>query len=148
MHAARIDAEVFAQQITKARRVQNGAGADHALVRQPGDFPRRVGEHIDRIGGDHDDAVGIVLRHLRNDLLEDAGILLHQVEPRLARFLRGAGGDHRHGRPGAIGVVPGPDAAGREEGHGVIHIHRFALGARAVRVDQHDFRGRPLCANA
>ena len=66
--AASIDSEVLAEQIAKARRVQNRARTDHALGRQSGEFPRRVGQHIHRIGRDQQDAVGIVFHHLGYDL--------------------------------------------------------------------------------
>lgn len=43
-----------------------------------------------------DDALGAVADDLRDDVFEDVGVPLHQVQPALALLLTDAGGHHHH----------------------------------------------------
>ncbi len=139
VHAAWIYAQVLAQQITEAGCIQDGAGADHPLGREARYLPGHVAQHVHRIGGDEQDAGGVVCGDARDDVLENRRVALHQVEPRLPRSLGCSGGHDHHVGPGAIGIVAGPDARRMGERHGVVQVHRLALGALVVNVNQHDF---------
>ena len=47
--------------------------------------------------------------------------------------------EHHRGRAGAVVVVASPDARRMSEGHGVVQVHRLALGLSCVvLVDEHD----------
>ena len=138
---ARIDAEVVRQRGPETGGVEDRARPDDTFRRQPGQPPRLVRQHVDRVGRDQDDAGRVGLGHLGHDLTEDRRVLADQVKARLARLLPGARRDHRDGRAGAIGIRTGPHAGRLRERHGVLQVHRLALGASLVRVDQHDLRG-------
>ena len=105
---------------------------------KPGELPGGVGQHVHRVGGDEDDAVGIVLGDLGNDRAEDVDVARDQIEARFTGALGAAGGDHRDGGSGAIGVITGPDTRRTGQRHGVVQVHRFAFRFGAVGVDQDD----------
>ena len=141
VNAAGIDAEVVTEQGAEARGIENGAGAEDALRRKSGILQGGVGEHVDGIGGDENDAVGIVASDFGDNLSEDGGVTLHEVETGLAGLLRGACGDYGDGGAGAIRIVSGPDVGGVGEGDGMTQVHGFALGLGAIHVDKDDFSG-------
>ena len=59
----------------------------------------------------------------------------------MAGRLLGAGGDDDEGCVGDIVVAAGADVYGRGEEETVVEVHRFALGAVGVQVDEDDLAG-------
>ena len=131
--------EVFAEHVAEAGGVQHGAGADDAVGRQAGELPGGVGQNVDGVGGDEEDAVESVGHDVVDDGLEDLHVLVHQLQPGFAGLLGGAGAqdDERGvlavgvGAAGDLGAGGGPDDA-------VVEVHDVALGFALVDVDDRE----------
>ena len=106
-----------------------------------GVLQRGVGEHVDGIGGDENDAVGIVASDFGDDFSEDRGVTLHEVKTGLAGLLCGACGDDGDGGASAIRIVSSPNVRGVGERDGMTQVHGFAFGLGAIYVDKNDFSG-------
>ena len=137
VYVARIHAEVLAQDVLEARGVEHGARPDHAVLRHARQLERHVRENVHRVRHHQQDALVVALRDLGDDGLEDAHVLVHEVEARLAGLLVRAGRDDDDGRVGRVVVVARVDVHGAGEGHAVRDVERLALRAVAVDVDEH-----------
>ena len=76
---------------------------------QAGHLDGGVGQNIDRVGDDEQNAVEAGLLNLGNNGLEDADVLVDQVQAGLTGLLGSTGGDDNHGGVGDIGIIAGVD---------------------------------------
>ena len=137
VHVARVHAEVLAQDVLEARGVQHGARSDDAVLGHARQLQRHVREDVHRVRHHQQNALVVALCELGDDGLEDAHVLVHEVEPRLAGLLVRAGRDDDDSRVRRIVVVARVDVHGAGEGHAVRDVERLAFGAVAVDVDEH-----------
>ena len=107
------------------------------MGRQSGQPPGGVGEHIHRIGHDHQDALEIPAGELGNNAFQNRYVLANQVQAGLAGLLVGSGGDDDHGAVGHVVVVSGVDAHGGSVGQTVAQVHGLAFRLLPVGVDEH-----------
>ena len=136
VHVARVHAEVLAEDVLEARGIEHGARPDHAVLRHARELQRHVREDVHRVRHHQQDALVVASGDLGDDGLEDAHVLVHEVEARLAGLLVRAGRDDDDGRVGRVVVVARVDVHGAGEGHSVRDVERLALGAVAVDVDE------------
>ena len=137
VYVARIHAEVLAQDVLEARGVQHRARSDDAVLGHARQLQRHVREDVHRVRHHQQNALVIALCELGDDGLEDAHVLVHEVEPRLAGLLVRAGRDDDDSRVRRIVVVARVDVHGAGEGHAVRDVERLALGTVAVDVDEY-----------
>ena len=107
----------------------------------PESWQRGVGEHVIGIGGDENDAVGIVASDFGDDFSEDRGVMLRRGQDGSRRALCGACGDDGDGGASAIRIVSSPNVSGVGERDGMTQVHGFAFGLGAIYVDKNDFSG-------
>jgi hypothetical protein len=100
--AARVHAQVLAQQVSEAGSVQYRSRAEYAVRGQARQPDGGAGEHVHRVRGDDDDPLRVGRGHARHDLAEDLDVALDQVQARLALLLPHACGNDGDGR--ALGV--------------------------------------------
>ena len=134
---------MFAEHVLEARGVEHRARPDDAVRGQPREFERHVGEDIDRIRHDEQDAGKAALRDLRHDRLEDAHVLADQVKARFTWLLVRACRDNHDAGVGDVGVITRVDVRRRCERHAMRDVERLALGAVVVNIDQHHFGEQP-----
>ena len=72
----RCDFVEFAQHVAEAGGVEHSAGADDAFVRQAGVFPHGVGQDVDGVGCDEEDAVEAVDHDVVHDGLHDLHVFV------------------------------------------------------------------------
>ncbi len=106
---------------------------------------RDARHHIDGIGDDEKERVGVILGQQREEGRKDVRVAFHEVQARFSRFLTGSRGDDHeaatlnfvcvaHGHGGMVG-----------ERQAMLQIHVLAFGAKAVVVVEHDLaRGSGL----
>src|SRR5580704_11265019 len=82
MHVRRSDAKERAEPAPQPRRVEPGSRPEHAMRREAGPFPSRVGENIDGIGGDHDDRERIFGSDSWNEIAKNLGRLCQVLKTR------------------------------------------------------------------
>ena len=109
---ARIDSYVFAEIEAQTSRIQHRTGTENAVVRQTGELLRGVGQDIDRVRYDQQDAFEIALGDLGDDRLEYAYVLFNEVEASLAGLLSRSGCDDNDRAVADIVVVAGVYLAG------------------------------------
>ncbi len=137
VYVARIHAEVLAQDVLEARGVQHRARSDDAVLGHARQLQRHVREDVHRVRHYQQDALVVASGDLGDDGLEDAHVLVHEVEARLAGLLVRAGRDDDDGRVRRVVVVARVDVHGAGEGHAVRDVERLAFRAVAVDVDEH-----------
>ena len=142
MNMVRVHPKVPPEQRTKACRVEGCAGTQHPRTgdAKPGrEVSGQMRHDVHRIRDDQQHRLGRVLQHGWNNLAEDVGVALQQLQPGFARPLRHAAGNDHH--PGArqIRIIAGADGERVSKRDGVIDVVGFRFRAGAVQVDQHDF---------
>ena len=137
VNVAGVDAKVRAQGVLKTSGVEHGAGTDNAALGQTAHLDGGIGENVDGVGDDEQDALEADLANLRNNRLKNVDVLVHQVQTGLAGLLGGTGGDYDDGGVSSVLIVARIDLHGAGEGGAVADIEGFALGAIAIDVDEH-----------
>ena len=137
---ARVDLDVGAEHLLQTAGVEHGAGADDVALGQTGHLDGGVGQNVDRVGDDEQNAVEARLLNLGNNGLEDADVLVDQVQAGLTGLLGSASGDDDHGGVGDIGIIAGVDLHRLGKRHAVRDIQSLTLGAVLVHVDEDHFR--------
>ena len=128
---------MFTKKIFQPRAVQHRAGAEHAVLREPAQLRGGIGENIHGIGDDQQNTIGVVLGDFGNNALENADVLLDQIETRLTRFLSRAGGHDDDRRVGDVLVLARVNAHRLGEGQTVADVEGFSLRLLMADVDQH-----------
>ncbi len=139
--AARVHAQVLAEHVAEAGRVQDRSRPEDALGGQLGQPEGDVRKHIDRVRSHDDDPLGVGLGDPGHDLGEDRGVSTDQLQTSLPGALANARGDDGDCGALAIGVRAGADLRRMRERHGVVQVHRLALRALMIEVDEDDLRG-------
>ena len=137
--AAVVHAQMLAQQIAQARRIQHRARAEDAVfgqIRVPLGDAR---EHVHGVGHDEDIPRKAASFQLAQHGEQDGGVALDQIQPRFARLLVGARRDDRQRRVGGVRIAAGADVRRFGEEQPVRDVLRLSLRAGGVRVDEHHF---------
>lgn len=103
-----------------------------------------MGENVDGVRDDEEDALEFGLLDLTDDAAHDGGVLLDEVEAGLAGLLGGAGGDDDDIGVRAFFIGARMDVHGIGVGETMGNVHGFAFGLREVGVDEDDFGERAL----
>jgi hypothetical protein len=72
------DVQRAADDLTQARRIKHRAGADNAFVWQPRGHGHLIGQDVDRVRDDDDDA-GVVAK-ATGDVTHDVGVVSGEIE--------------------------------------------------------------------
>ena len=136
MHALRVDAIMVAEQHPQPRRVQDCAGAHHAVRVEARKLSCVMCQRIYRVRGNQQDPFRVCRHDLGNHVAEDRRVLLQQVEARFAGSEAGAHRNHNHFRSCAILKTAGTHQCGVRPRFGVADVLRFALGLLAVAINQ------------
>ena len=145
---AAVHTQVLAQQELQPGGVQHGAGAEHPVGGIAGDLHGGVGEHVHRVGHDHQHSLKGAGGDLGDDGLEDAHVLVDEVQAGLAGLLVGPGGDDDQGAVGHVLIGAGVDLHGGEVGQTVAQVHGFAFRLVVVGVNEHHLGEQPLLDEA
>lgn len=87
----RSDPQFLRHQEPEPGRIQVCPGAQHAMLRQPAEFPRHVRQDVDGVADDQQQRVRGVFYELGDDEFEYVGVALHEVQAGLALPLAGTG---------------------------------------------------------
>ncbi|MGY3505189.1 hypothetical protein ACVWYJ_005808 [Bradyrhizobium sp. USDA 4471] len=142
-----IEVEMLCQMHAEAQAVEEGAGAQHAIM--PRADARDIGERIGRIGHDQDDRVWRRPHDAGNDFAIDPAVGMKQPQPALgvaavggpAGLFVDAGGDHHQLRIGEVIVIPIDNRALGTKRNSVTKVGRHRLCAIAGSVHDHDRPG-------
>ena len=133
---ARVNLNVSAEHLLQTAGVEHGAGTDDVALGQAGHLDSGVGQNINRVGDDEQNAVEARLLNLGNNGLKDVDVLVNQVQAGLTGLLGSTGGDDDHGGVGDIGIIASVDLHRLGKRHAVRDIQGLALGAVLVHVDE------------
>ena len=133
---ARVNLDVGTKHLLQTAGVEHGAGTDDVALGQAGHLDGGVGQNIDRVGDDEQDAVEAGLLNLGDNGLKDVDVLVDQVQAGLTGLLGSASGDDDHGGVGDIGIIAGVDLHRLGKRHAVRDIQGLTLGAVLVHVDE------------
>ena len=136
---ARVDLDVGTKHLLQTAGVEHGTGTDDVALGQAGHLDGGVGQNIDRVGDDEQNAVEAGLLNLGDNGLKDADVLVDQVQASLTGLLGSASGDDDHGGVGDIGIIAGVDLHRLGKRHTVRDIQGLTLGAVLVHVDEDHF---------
>ena len=136
LNVARVDLDVGAEHLLQATSIEHGAGTDDVALGQTGHLDGGIGQDVDWVGDDQQNAVEAGLLDLGNNGLEDVDVLVDQVQACLAGLLGGASGDDDHGGVGDIGIIAGVDLHRFGKRHAVRDIQGLTLGTVLVHVDE------------
>ena len=136
LNVARVNLDMSAEHLLQTAGVEHGAGADDMALGQTGHLDGGVGQNVDRVGDDEQNAVEARLLNLGNNGLKDADVLVDQVQAGLTGLLSSASGDDDHGGVGDIRIIAGVDLHRLGKRHAVRNIQGLALGAVLVHVDE------------
>jgi len=140
-----IDLQPLAEQGTEAEGVEDGAQADGAR-RGPAQLGGgEVGEHVDGVGDDQENGVGVRSRgdEIADDGAEEGGVALDQLEAGLVGTPAQAGGDDDDVGAGDVFVASGLDGRGADGGAAVGEVEGLALGGFGGYVHE-DYFGAGL----
>ncbi|MEM6748967.1 MAG: hypothetical protein AAF612_00710 [Planctomycetota bacterium] len=141
-----VDADLVAQQLAEAQRVDQRARADHPGGLEARQLDGEPGQRVDRVAHDHDDGVWRNYRKRGYEVGEEPGVGVGQV---IAvghvgrRRRRGAQSDK-------LGALRGVEAAGGDFGRawrerrGVAEVEGVALGLVGVPRNEHQLVGETL----
>ena len=135
----RIALDMGTKHLLQTAGVEHGTGADDMALGQAGHLDGGVGQNIDRVGDDEQNAVEAGLLNLGDNGLKDADVLVDQVQASLTGLLGSASGDDDHGGVGDIGIIAGVDLHRLGKRHAVRDIQGLTLGAVLVNVDEDHF---------
>ena len=79
LDVARVNLDVGAQHLLQTTGVEHGTGADNVTLGQAGHLDGSVGQNVNRVRDDQQDAVKARLLNLGNNGLEDVDVLVDQV---------------------------------------------------------------------
>ena len=133
---ARVDLNVGTKHLLQTTGVEHGTGADDMALGQAGHLDGGIGQNIDRVGDDEQNAVEARLLNLGDNGLKDVDVLVDQVQAGLTGLLGSASGDDDHGGVGDIGIIAGVDLHRLGKRHAVRDIQSLTLGAVLVHVDE------------
>ena len=133
---ARVNLDMSTKHLLQAASVEHGAGTDDVALGQAGHLDGGVGQNIDRVGDDEQNAVEAGLLNLGDNGLKDSDVLVDQVQAGLTGLLGSASGDDDHGGVGDIGIIAGVDLHRLGKRHAVRDIQGLTLGAVLVHVDE------------
>jgi hypothetical protein len=134
VHGVRVDAELVAEYLAEARGVEHGAGAHHALGREPRAPRDDVGQHVDRVGDDDDQPA--IAAQLPTELAQDLRVVAQEVEPRLVRLATAPRGeDERVGVEHLVEIDRAHGGRGIER-RPVGEVHRLAFRDLAPEVGE------------
>ena len=133
---ARVDLNVGTKHLLQTAGVEHGTGADDMALGQAGHLDGGIGQNIDRVGDDEQNAVEARLLNLGDNGLKDVDVLVDQVQAGLTGLLGSASGDDDHGGVGDIGIIAGVDLHRLGKRHAVRDIQSLTLGAVLVHVDE------------
>jgi hypothetical protein len=149
LHLIGIDVEMLRQMNPETQAVEEGAGAQQAIVSRAG--AGNIGERIGRIGDDQYDRARGCASNFRDDLAKNFSVLVEQPQPALriaavsgaTGFFIYAGGNHH--QPGARQViVVSVDHSGLQtKWRSVAKVGRDRLRAFARSVHDDDRPGAP-----
>ena len=125
--------------------VQNRARTDHTLLGQAGNLPSGVGQDVDRVRCNEENAVEVLLHDIANDAVQDLNILVDELQAGFTRLLCSTSADDDHGGVGA--VVVGADLDVGRAGcpdDAVVEVHDVAGGLLFVDVDNGQFVAHTL----
>ncbi|MNR15109.1 hypothetical protein D3C85_1316250 [compost metagenome] len=135
-----IDGEHLRQQRLQAGGVNRGSGADHSVAGQARNFPYHIGDNINRISGNHEDAIESSGHYFGNNILGDNRRSIKNIQSALSRLGIGACCQNDNVHSGAIaggaGIYLGACSG---EIHAVREIKRLCHGAVISSVNHHDF---------
>ena len=133
---ARVNLDVGTKHLLQTASVEHGAGADDMALGQAGHLDGGIGQNINRVGDDEQNAVEARLLNLGDNGLKDVDVLVNQIQAGLTGLLGSASGDDDHGGVGDIGIIAGVDLHRLGKRHAVRDIQGFTLGAVLVHVDE------------
>lgn len=140
-----INVEMIGNQEPKPRRIQVRTRPDNPVRREPGQSPRHVGQHVDRVRNHQQYAIRRVLGQWRHDVLEYRHVPLQQIKTALAGVLPGPGGDDAEVGAGGGGVVGGGgDLGAGEEGGGMLEVQHLASELLFSGVEESELVGEVL----
>ena len=97
LNVARVNLNVSAEHLLQTAGIEHGAGADDMALGQTGHLNGGVGQNVDRVGDDEQNAVEARLLNLGDNGLKDVDVLIDQVQAGLTGLLGSASGDDDHG---------------------------------------------------
>ena len=133
---ARVNLDVGTKHLLQTASVEHGAGADDMALGQAGHLDGSIGQNINRVGDDEQNAVEAGLLNLGDNGLKDVYVLVDQVQAGLTGLLGSTGGDDDHGGVGDIGIIAGVDLHRLGKRHAVRDIQGLTLGTVLVHVDE------------
>lgn len=136
LNVARVNLDVSAEHLLQTAGVEHGTGADDMALGQAGHLDGGVGQNVDRVGDDEQNAVEAGLLNLGDNGLKDVNVLVDQVQAGLAGLLGSTSGDDDHGGVGDIGIIAGVDLHRLGKRHAVRNIQSLTLSAVLVHVDE------------
>ena len=137
---ARVDADVVADHGLEAGGVEDRAGPEDAVFRQAAHLDGGIGQDVDRVRDDDQNAADVTFFQFRHDEAEDPDVLFDEVQPGLSRRPGRARGHDDDGRVGNVIVGAGVDVHGPGKGQAVGDVHRLSFGFCLVCVDEDHFR--------
>lgn len=140
LNVARVNLDVSAEHLLQTAGVEHGTGADDMALGQAGHLDGGIGQNINRVGDDEQNAVEAGLLNLGDNGLKDVDVLVDQVQAGLAGLLGSTSGDDDHSGIGDIGIIASVDLHRLGKRHAVRDIQGLALGAVLVHVDEDHLR--------
>ena len=135
---------MLTQKIFKAARIKDGPAPKDAAPRKAGQLLRDMGQDINGIGHDKENALIIAFGNLRNDRAKNGGILFYQIKARFAHLLAGARRNDNDGGIHDIIIVSSVDVHRGRKDHAVTDIHGFPFRPFPVHIDKDQFRKKSL----
>ena len=77
---ARVNLDVSAEHLLQTAGVEHGAGADDMALGQAGHLDGGIGQNINRVGDDEQNAVEARLLNLGDNGLKDVDVLVNQIQ--------------------------------------------------------------------
>ena len=87
LNVARVNLDVGTKHLLQATGVEHGTGADDMALGQAGHLDGGIGQNIDRVGDDEQNAVKAGLLNLGDNGLKDVDVLVDQVQAGLTGLL-------------------------------------------------------------
>lgn len=141
---SRSDLEMFPQQRTEARGIQQGAGADDARRRESGNLCNDGGDDVHRIGGDDEQRVRSVPQDLGDDRLKNLCVSTQKLQAGLACTLRDAAGQNNGARSPEIREITCDDPHRLGKRGGVQDVLGMRLRQLRVEINEDDLAGHSL----
>ena len=93
--------------LTKTSSVQRSTGTDNLFLREAGNLPGSVGQDVNWVSSDKEDTVETRFNDWVNNGIDNAKVLVNEVETSFARLLRCTGSNYNEVCVSAVAVVSG-----------------------------------------